>query len=157
MKGKARPQRRPRVLAIASGGGHWIQLLRIRPAFEGFETAYCSVHAAYAMQVPGHRYYNVHDVSRRNPLGFFLVTWQLLRLLLRERPDVLVTTGAAPALVAIVLSRAMGTRTLWIDSIANCDRLSTSGDLARRIAHRVVSQWPEVAERNGLECWGSVL
>ena len=26
---------RPKILAIASGGGHWIQLLRLRPAFSG--------------------------------------------------------------------------------------------------------------------------
>jgi UDP-N-acetylglucosamine:LPS N-acetylglucosamine transferase len=146
-----------KVLAIASGGGHWIQLLRMRPAFEGFETVYCSVHAEYAQQVPGHRYFNVLDVSRRNPMGFFVIAWQMLWLLLRERPDVLVTTGAAPGLVAIVLSKPFGIRSLWVDSIANCERLSTSGDIARRFADRCVSQWPDVARDSGLEFWGSVL
>jgi len=27
--------KRPKVLGISSGGGHWVQLLRLRPAFEG--------------------------------------------------------------------------------------------------------------------------
>jgi UDP-N-acetylglucosamine:LPS N-acetylglucosamine transferase len=149
--------RRPKVFAVASGGGHWIQLLRIRPAFEGYDIAYCSVHAEYAQQIPAHRYYKVLDVSRRNPLGFALVFWQMFRILLRERPDVVVTTGAAPGLVAVILAKVFRTRSLWIDSIANCDTLSTSGALARRFADRCVSQWPEVAKANGLECWGSVL
>jgi hypothetical protein len=46
---------------------------------------------------------------------------------------------------------------LWIDSIANSERLSSSGRLAKKIAHRVVSQWPEVAEREGVACWGAVI
>ncbi len=36
-----------RVLAIASGGGHWVQLLRLQPAFAGLDVAYCSVHVAF--------------------------------------------------------------------------------------------------------------
>jgi hypothetical protein len=51
----------------------------------------------------------------------------------------------------------MGCRTLWIDSIANSERMSSSGRLAKRIAHRCVSQWPTVAEGERVECWGSVL
>ena len=26
--------KKPRVMAISSGGGHWIELLRLRPAFD---------------------------------------------------------------------------------------------------------------------------
>jgi hypothetical protein len=51
----------------------------------------------------------------------------------------------------------MGVRTLWIDSIANSERMSASGRLAKRLAHRVVSQWPEVAEREKVGCWGAVI
>ena len=69
----------------------------------------------------------------------------------------LITTGSAPALIAIVISKLFGTRSLWIDSIANCERLSTSGSRAARIADKCVSQWPDIARRNGLEYWGSTL
>lgn len=146
-----------KVLAIASGGGHWTQLLRLRPAFEGLDVAYCSVHAGYAQQVAGARYYRILDASRHDPMSFFIVVPQLARLLWRERPDVLVTTGSAPALVAISLSKLLRTRSLWVDSIANCDRLSSSGRLAMRLADQCVSQWPEVARDNGIAYWGSVL
>jgi hypothetical protein len=57
----------------------------------------------------------------------------------------------------ILLGRLTGARTLWIDSIANSERMSSSGRLARKLAHRTISQWPEVATAEGVECWGSVL
>ena len=45
--------RRRRVLAIASGGGHWVQLQRLRPAFEGCDVAYVSVFPDYAEELGG--------------------------------------------------------------------------------------------------------
>ena len=41
-----------RVLAISSGGGHWVQLPRLRPAFAGAEVTYVTVDRAYATDVP---------------------------------------------------------------------------------------------------------
>ena len=32
-----------KILVVASGGGHWIQMLRLRPAFEGLDVAFVSV------------------------------------------------------------------------------------------------------------------
>lgn len=147
----------PRLLAIASGGGHWVQLLRLRPAFAGFDVAYVSMFDSYAATVTGHRYYTVPDASRFDKLAFLKVFARALWIMLRERPHAIVTTGSAPMLSFILLGRLIGARTLWIDSIANSERMSSSGRLARKLAHRVVSQWPEVARAEGVECWGAVI
>jgi UDP-N-acetylglucosamine:LPS N-acetylglucosamine transferase len=143
-----------KILAIASGGGHWVQLLRLRPAFEGAEVVYASVHPSTRDEVPGHRYYAFKDASRKNKLAFIPVTVRMLWIVLRERPRVIVTTGAGPALVCIAIGRLLGARTLWIDSIANCRELSMSGKAATRVAHKCVSQWRDVARASGLEYWG---
>lgn len=149
--------RKPRLLALASGGGHWVQLQRLRPAFAAFETSYVSMFESYAEQVTGHRYYVVPDASRFDVRSFLPVFLQAIRILVRERPQALVTTGSAPMLAFILLGRLIGARTLWIDSIANSERMSTSGRLAKKLAHRVVSQWPDVAAKEGVECWGAVV
>jgi UDP-N-acetylglucosamine:LPS N-acetylglucosamine transferase len=160
-----------KVMAIASGGGHWVQLLRLRPAFEGFDVFYVSLDASSAADVPGHRYYTIRDASRKNRLAFIVVAFQLLRILLKERPRVVITTGSAPALVALILARRLfGTRTIWIDSIANVERLSTSGAKAGRVADIWLTQWPDLAGEKGgpeelgrgdqtrrPEFWGAVL
>jgi UDP-N-acetylglucosamine:LPS N-acetylglucosamine transferase len=148
---------KPRLLALASGGGHWVQLQRLKPAFEGFETAYVSMFESYAEQVPDSRYYIVPDASRFDVRSFAPVFAKALRILLKERPKAIVTTGSAPMLSFILLGRLLGARTLWIDSIANSERMSTSGRMAKKLAHRVVSQWPDVAAKEGVECWGAVV
>jgi hypothetical protein len=35
--------------------------------------------------------------------------------------------------------------------------MSSSGRLARRFAHKVISQWPDVAAAEGVESWGRVI
>lgn len=145
------------MLVGASGGGHWIELQRLRPAFDGFEVAYVSTFPSYAQLVPEHRYYWVPDASRFSLKGFVPIFWRAIRILLRERPCAIVTTGSAPMLPFVLLGRLIGARTLWIDSIANSEHLSTSGRIAKRLAHRCVPQWPDVADAEGLECWGRII
>src|SRR5579863_9988373 len=94
-----------RVLAIASGGGHWVELQRLRPAFEGLEIVYASVYREYAEEVPGHRFYSFRDVSRWDRLGFVVLAGQLLRLLLCERPNIVITTGSLPCCIAVVMAK----------------------------------------------------
>ena len=148
---------KPRLLAVASGGGHWIELLRLRPAFEPFETSYVSMFGSHADMVGGARFYTVPDASRFNLRSFAPVFARAARILARERPEAIVTTGSAPMLAFMLLGRLTGRRTLWIDSIANTEQLSTSGRLARRLAHKVVSQWPDAAAAGGVAHWGGVL
>lgn len=148
---------KPKLLAAASGGGHWVQLLRLRDAFQDFETVYVSMFDNYADAVPGARLHTIPDASRFNKMSFVKVWTKAVRIMARERPKAVVTTGSAPMLSFIILGRMMGAHTLWVDSIANAERLSSSGRLAKKLAHRTISQWPDVAAREGVECWGAVL
>ncbi|NML12848.1 oligosaccharide biosynthesis protein Alg14 [Sphingobium sp. AR-3-1] len=144
-------------MAVASGGGHWVQLLRMRDAFDGFEIAYVSTFKDRGEAMPGHRLYIVQDSSRLHRMAIIRNLVHAICIVLKERPSAIISTGSAPGLAFIIAGRLLGARTLWVDSIANGERLSSSGRIARRFAHRTVSQWPEVAEREGVPCWGSIL
>lgn len=146
-----------KVLAIASGGGHWVQLLRLRPAFEGTNLAYCSTNEAYRPEVGGHAFHVVSDANiweKRAMVKMFLqVTWMMIKM----RPHVVVTTGAAPGLAALIVGRVLGAKTIWVDSIANSEELSGSGKYAGRVAHVWLTQWPHLSSENGPNHWGAVL
>ncbi|MBB3951184.1 hypothetical protein [Aureimonas jatrophae] len=146
-----------KIMAIASGGGHWIQMRRLLPAFEGLDVFFVSVSPSSADDVPGRRYYAIRDVSRRDRMGLAVLIWQLTRILLKERPSVVISTGSAPALIAFGLAKTLlRARTMWIDSIANVRVMSSSGRQARRVADVWLTQWPHLSERQGPEHWGSV-
>jgi UDP-N-acetylglucosamine:LPS N-acetylglucosamine transferase len=154
---EARPMRPRRVLAIASGGGHWVELRRIAPAFAGCELHYATVSSAYAEEVPGVPFHTVPDATAWDRVELAKLAWRVLRLIARVRPDVIATTGAAPGLFAVAFGRLFGARTIWLDSLANVEEISRSGRLARRFAHLWLTQWPHLARPEGPQCFGAVL
>ena len=82
---------------------------------------------------------------------------RLLVILLRFRPDVVVSTGAACGYFALRFAKLLGARTIWLDSIANVEELSMTGRLVRPYADLWLTQWPELAQPDGPEFRGAVL
>jgi UDP-N-acetylglucosamine:LPS N-acetylglucosamine transferase len=150
-----RPSRK-RILAVASGGGHWIQLLRLRPAFEPNDVIYMSTEPDYAADVEN-RLITVADANLKQKAKLLRMFAEVTLAVARLRPDVIVSTGAAPGFAAIAAGRLFGAQTIWIDSIANSERLSVSGRFARRVAHVCLTQWPHLSRPEGPSYWGGVL
>lgn len=132
-------------------------MLRLRPAFRGYEVVYVTVDARSAASVPESRVHVVVDSNQNTRLRLLWGGLAMLRILLRERPDVVISTGAAPGFLAVMLGRLLGARTLWIDSIANAERLSLSGRLAGPWADLWLTQWPHIAVADGPAFRGAVL
>jgi len=146
-----------RILAVASGGGHWVQLLRLRPAFEGHRVTYVTVRHGYAADVPGERVRTVVDATRWNKFKLALMGAKLLWIVLTERPDVVVSTGAAPGYFAIRFGKLIGARGVWLDSIANVEQLSMTGELAGRKADLWLTQWEHLEREGGPQYVGAVV
>jgi hypothetical protein len=123
-------RRNQRVLAVASSGGHWIQLRRLAPAFAGHDVAYLTTHPGHRAEVAPARFHAVADANRSSRLS-------LLRSALK--------TGAAPGYLAIRGAKLLGARTMWIDSVANVEELSLSGRMASARADVCLTQWPHLA------------
>lgn len=146
-----------RILAVASGGGHWVQLLRLRPAFEGCDVTFATVQAGYQTEVKGFPFRIIPDAHRWDKLSALRCAIHIFFLLLRLRPDVVITTGAAPGYFAVRFGRIFGARTIWVDSIANAEELSLSGQLIESKADLWLTQWPHLAKENGPVFRGNVL
>jgi UDP-N-acetylglucosamine:LPS N-acetylglucosamine transferase len=150
-------KKRSKVLAVASSGGHWVQLRRVVPAFAESEVVYVTVIDSYRSQVPENRFYSVNDATRWNKLGLILLAFRLARIIVKERPSVVISTGAAPGYFAVFLGRLFGAKTIWIDSMANIEDLSMSGSRVGRYADLWLTQWPHLAKADGPHYGGSVL
>ncbi len=137
---------RKRIFAAASIGGHWIQLLRIcRPLEADFEVVYFCTHPKCQVMVEGQRFHLMEDFSRWNAWKMIPSFFKLLRIVWHERPEAIVTTGAAPGLVCLLAGWILGKKTVWVDSIANVEHLSASGRIASWFASRTYTQWKDLS------------
>lgn len=148
-----------KILAVASGGGHWTQLTRLRNVFEGHDVAFVGVKEIYRSEVSQNRYYTVPDVSRLlNKWSVVILIGKLVLIMIKERPAVVITTGALPGMLALCFGKMLGARTVWIDSIANVEEMSLSGRKVRKFADLWLTQWPHLADaEDGPTFFGSVL
>jgi UDP-N-acetylglucosamine transferase subunit ALG13 len=147
----------PKVLAISSTGGHWIQMLRLRPAFEGCEITFCTTNADYKSDVEGFRFRKIIDANRTQKFKLVLSLLSIARVVLTERPEVILSTGAAPGFFAIRIGKLLGKKTIWLDSIANAEELSLSGQKAGKHADLWLTQWEHLAKPDGPHYHGNVL
>jgi len=129
---------------VSSSGGHWVQLSRLRPAFEGHDVAYLTTERGYRGEVDPARFYTVKDASRWNKLALVASALKVLYVVARERPDVVVSTGAAPGYLAVRFAKLIGAQTAWVDSVANVEELSLSGQMASSKADLCLTQWPHL-------------
>ena len=147
-KHKTKNKKRLKVALVASSGGHLSQLLLLAESWKGYET-FCIT----TVEVVGdklRKYGNVYIVgecNREHPLRVILVLLRCINIILRERPDVVISTGAAAGCIVCFLGKFIGAKVAWLDSIANTEKLSLSGRLIRPFADLVLSQWPEVARK----------
>jgi UDP-N-acetylglucosamine:LPS N-acetylglucosamine transferase len=138
--------RQQRILAVASSGGHWVQLRRLTPAFEGHDVAYLTTDPGHRAEVAPARFYTVNDASRWNKFALALSALRILWVVLRERPRFVISTGAAPGYLALRCAKLLGAQTVWVDSVANVEELSLSGQMASRQADLCLTQWPHLAD-----------
>jgi len=145
-----------KILAVASGGGHWIQLLRLRPAFEGSDVRFLSTHQDFEKDV-SQSIYTVIDANFNQKFRLVCMSFQVFWVLLKYRPNVIITTGAAPGFVSLALGKLFGAKTIWLDSIANAEELSKSGRYVRFFADIWLTQWEHLKTEKGPVYKGRVL
>lgn len=145
------------ILAVSSSGGHWEQLMLIKEAFNDNRVVYATTLDGLASRNGLDDAFLISDCNRDAPFRILVAIWQILRIVMETQPDVVVSTGAAPGIIAICIGRLFGARTIWVDSIANAEKLSLSGRLAGVAAHVQLTQWAHLARKHGPHYAGSVL
>lgn len=146
-----------KILAVASGGGHWIELLRIRPSFEGQTVHYVTVQDKYRADVAGSAFHVVKDATRWQRFALVIQLLQIAWIVFKVRPDIVVSTGAAPGYFALRFGKMLGARTIWLDSLANVETLSQSGAMVGPYADLWLTQWPDLACDSGPAYEGKVI
>ena len=146
-----------KVMAISSAGGHWEQLMLLKSGWSEEDAFYVNTMRGLAEKSGVTDHYVVADCNRNNPMSFVVCAKQILRILSDEKPDVVISTGAAPGLLALIFAKLSGKNTIWIDSVANAERLSLSGRIALTFVDLCITQWAHLAKDSGPRYFGSVL
>lgn len=148
-----------KVLAVSSPGGHWIQLNKICDGLSKEHIIIYAVPVAHfkSAQNTHKKIYDILDVSADSKLRLIPGSLQMLFILLKENPDVVISTGAAPGVVAILLGKLLRKQTIWVDSIANVKKISRSGNMVKDKVDTFLTQWEHLSDDKKIKHQGAVL
>lgn len=148
---------RKRILLVASPGGHFVQLSLIADCFDCCEITVVSTYKKKPAFIAADKYIKIDDFNRNTlykVVGAIAKSLEVLKII---KPDLVISTGAAPGLVMVLSSKVIGIRSIWIDSIANSRKLSLSGLIAKKAGVVVLSQWEDVAKKHFVKFEGRVV
>lgn len=145
------------VLAISSSGGHWQELSRLFAALDGLSVSYACTDASRGVGLPQGRFHVVTHANRTMPWRLLVCAAEVFFIVVRLRPRVILTTGAVPGLLAIMIGKLVDSRCIWVDTVACVDRMTLSGRLARPFADQYLVQWPHLTKPDGPHYRGSLL
>ena len=150
--------KKDKILAIASPGGHWIQLNKIcNPLEAEFDVVYVTPAAQYSSLNNSRKIISIVDAAADSKHMLIPLALQLLWIFIKERPTAIISTGAAPGAIAFLLAKFLPIKTIWVDSIANVSVLSRSARMIKNHADLVMTQWEPLSDGNKVIYKGSIL
>jgi UDP-N-acetylglucosamine:LPS N-acetylglucosamine transferase len=152
-------QKQLHICLAASAGGHISQLLKLASCWDGYKT-FCVTTTEVMRDNLGKlgEVYVVGECNRQHPIRVIAVFFRCIRIILKEKPNVVISTGAAAGCMLCFLGKIIGAKVVWVDSITNVERISLSGRMVRYIADLFMVQWPELANKHkNVEFVGTVI
>lgn len=138
-----------KICFISSTGGHYEQLIQLQMVQEKYEHFYVLPNSVSFKNLNERRYL-LPPVSRKDRITG-IVTYSVSFLLqlfvfVRERPDLVITTGAGFAIPMCFYGHVFGKKVIYIESFARMNSLNKSGVVIRKYADLFIVQWKELLE-----------
>jgi hypothetical protein len=134
---------RYRVLLVSSSGGVLLDLLALKPWWSRHDASWVAVRAEdTAALLMGQRVHWEREQSAHRPLGVLAAAVRSLRMLRRERPDVIVSSGTGVAVGVFLAARVLRIPALWLETFNLVDAAGVASKVCGRLAAAVLVQRP---------------
>jgi beta-1,4-N-acetylglucosaminyltransferase len=147
-----------RILLVASPGGHLLQLLALKRAWQELEHQWVTLPTADAkhLLVDANVVF-AHGPTARSIPALVRNLRLALAMIRRDKPDVILSTGAALAVPFFIVGRIYGVRLVYVESFTRVQHLALTGRIAYPLSDAFFVQWPQLARRSRAVYAGSIV
>lgn len=140
-------KKRKKILCVASSGGHLEQILCLKDLNQYYDTILVTEKTGYDINAWQDKLYRIPQVNRRERYLPFKLMWIGVRsiyILIKENPDVVITTGALSVIPLCLLTKLLRKKLIYIESFAKVKSLTLSGKLMYKFANLFIVQWDDL-------------
>lgn len=138
-----------KICFAASSGGHFEQLMMLKPLMEKYESIIVTEHTGYDINLGDLKLYYLRQVNREEKsciLKLIGNSFSSLKIYFKERPDVIICTGVLAMIPLCLLCKIFGKKLIYIESFAKVTSPTLSGKFLYKYADQFYVQWPQMLE-----------
>lgn len=141
---------RLKLCLACSAGGHLTELSHLKECYSEYIHFFITFKRIDTIELKKYGKVYFVDDPERSLKGFIKCLIQSFKILLKEKPDVVISTGAGVAIPACYLSKIFfGSRVIFIESFCRIEKPSLSGRIIYPISDMFLVQWKSMLEKYG--------
>ena len=138
-----------KICFIASTGGHFEQLMMLKPLMDKYESFIVTEKTEYSVIEDDRKIYYLNQVNRHEKTFIFKMALNFIKslnLFIKERPDVVISTGALATIPMCIFAKVFKKKIIFIESFAKVNSPTLTGKLVYRFADQFYVQWEQMKE-----------
>ena len=142
---KSKKENNIKICFVGSSGGHLMHLYMLKSFWHDKERFWVTFDKEDAKSLlRNDRLYFVYYPSNRSIKALFINTYRAVSILRKEKPDLIISAGAAPAVPFFFIGKLMRKKLIFIETFDRFDKMSMSGKLCYKMADVFIVQWEEM-------------
>ena len=134
-----------KICLVGSSGGHLTHLYMLKPFWQDKERFWVTFDKEDARSLlKNEKIYPAYYPSNRSIKALIINSWRAIKILRKEKPDLIISSGAAPAIPFFWIGKIMGTKNIYIEVFDRIDSSTISGKLCYPVSDRFIVEWEEM-------------
>ncbi len=134
-----------KICLVGSSGGHLAHLYMLKPFWSKHDRFWVTFDKEDARSLlKEEKLIPCYYPTNRSFKGLMVNTRLAWKVLRKERPDLIISSGAAAAVPFFYLGKLMGIKTVYIEIFDRIDRPTLSGRLSYPVADKFIVQWEDM-------------
>ena len=136
---------RMKICLVGSSGGHLTHLYMLKPFWEKHERFWVTFDKEDAKSLlKDERMIPCYYPTNRSLKGLLINTRLAWKVLRKEKPDLIISSGAAVAVPFFWLGKLFGAKTMYIEVFDRIDKSTLSGKLVYPVTDKFIVEWEEM-------------
>ena len=134
-----------KICLVGSSGGHLVHLYMLKRFWENNERFWVTFDKIDANStLKNEKVYHCYFPTNRNIKNLIKNTFLAIKILKKEKPDLIISTGAAVAVPFFWLGKLRGAKTVYIEVFDRIDKSTLTGKLVYPVTDKFIVQWEEM-------------
>ena len=134
-------KKNPKICFVSSSGGHWEQLQKLKPLADKYEGFFVTEKTQFDAPLASYFMMQTDLKDKLMPFKMLVNSVKALKIWIKEKPDLIITTGTMVAYPFYLLSIICKKKFIFIETFGRANMPTVAGKLMEKHSDLFIVQW----------------